>query len=196
MSVINPRVTLLENPSGIDKAIQSVQIKLSQLSWLELVFGRATMQKTKEQKKVDDKRFSLGEIIYPQVIDNAQPVSAMPNDNLKAMGFFHTDGEVRFPEYDYTDSFGLDSVQGVSLIIWANLSKINDPAYTAMEHLRKDVLKKLKTVPRVFLKSSTAQYDQVFSPYTITEVYRQYMLPPFCAFRVNFDISFEYLEIC
>lgn len=123
MSYKNPDFTpLLSHPLGIDQTIQTLQIELSQLPWLEYSFGRAYIGKDRQQAGRD--------YVYPMVYKgNGNYYDASPNDNIISQSFFIVDGDYIFNNYSINDKNLFDVP--VSLILWGNLKKIS----TFDEHL-------------------------------------------------------------
>jgi hypothetical protein len=82
ISYINPEIELIPSPRGIDMAIQGIQQRLSALTWLQKIFGRALVQRRKDPTTQKD-------IIYPEVYNKLEPMPLMVNDNISSYCFFH-----------------------------------------------------------------------------------------------------------
>lgn len=187
---INPTVPLLESPAGIDAAIQDIQIALrAGIDWLgDMAFGRAFKQ---EQKVITSGEASRRLVYYPEVYQvTNEPLIVMPNDNVKAQSFFY----VRDPgqPIDYTPGQYNIYNYPVSLVVWGNLNLITPASkgrYT--EVLKLQVLELLRANYSVEITAVFESFENVYSNYTITEDYREYMKLPYTAFRIDFNLSFK-----
>lgn len=180
---------LLTNPVGIDKAIQDVQIKLQAILWLgNKAYGRAFKQ---EENKIIAGGGSRRLIYYPEVYqDGGEPLNVMPNDSSQAQSFFYTRDPAR--AVDYMPLQNNIYIHPTSLILWANLGKV-DPAKQGRftEYLKAEVLGVLRSCTGLYVTQVVESYENVFSNYTITEEYRQYMKLPYTAFRIDFDLNYK-----
>ena len=191
-SYISPEVILLPEPQGIDFAIQRIQVYLTNLSWIEKIFGRATIQRRQIQEAG---RRSSGEETFPEVWGkNREPFNVMPNDNLKAYVFFiaHDPGE--YQDYD----FAIPQVyaqQRISIILWCNLELLdNTNQYRYSENLKKQVLQILNNVPKLQLTRHYEQYDEVLKEFTLTDNYKRYLKPPYYGLRIDGLLSYNMFD--
>lgn len=196
----NPKVELPPNPKGVDKAIQGIQVHLSnELDWLQTVFGRANQQIGElNAKEVTDKR--LKNIFYfPEVWRKGEPMNVFVNDNLTAYVFFFAPDSLEFNDYD-TIGYDIPATQKVSIYFWANLSKVDPVKYKVegnyVEHLRADAVTALRKLMNFRLRESFMSYLEVFAPFTITTEFRELLKPPFVAFRIDGEVDFDYFEAC
>lgn len=188
---IDPRVELNPHPMGVDKAIQRIQHKLISLEWLQTIYGRAVVQRRQDVAGEIRGR----EITYPEVYFKGEPTNAMPNDNLTAYCFFRMVDPLTLPDATFGDvSMG---VQGVEIYFWGNRRKI-DPTKTWdwTEELRVEALQALSSAPDFTLTSSFMEIGNVFAPFTITDVYRPFIKPPYFAFKIVGTLRFHVIESC
>ena len=101
-----PKIVLIPDPKGIDKAIQELQLGFRDLAWLDTVFGRAFVQKEKVSvSEGEAQAFGTSnrprEIVYPECNGrNNEPINVMPNDNCKGMAFFYKRDPSLYEDYD------------------------------------------------------------------------------------------------
>jgi hypothetical protein len=190
----DPIVELIPEPQALDLAIQKIQVKFANgLPWLHKAFGRATLQHEKAPESGEDKRVRR-DIVIPEVYYKREPYNAMPNDNLQSHCFFFAKDPVTFLDWK---AFTLDArtSQPLAIIFWMNLEKIDaTKKYNFFEVLRGDVVKVLKNCSDFILEESSIQPDRVFAPFTITDNYRQYMKPPYAAFRFDGTLHYNYFN--
>lgn len=194
VSYNNPPVELVPNPEALDLAIQAIQERLAGLSWLEKAFGRCTKQIARLQDAEIKNRQARNEYTFPEVYFKREPYNCMVNDNLKSYCFFHAKDALRFTDWEpFLQMQGAE--QPLALIFWLNLGRI-DPAknYNFSESLRREVVQVLKQCPGLKLESSSLEVNNVFNPFTITEAFRNYLKPPFAAFRFDGTLSFDYFN--
>lgn len=191
MNYNNPVIELVPDPVALDLAIQQVQTRLATLPWLQKAFGRCVKQVGKLQDVEIRNRAARNEYTYPEVYNNREPLSLMMNDNLNSYCFFHAKDSLEIPPYGLLDN-SLMVTQPIAIIFWLNLAKI-DPAknYNFSESLRVEALKQLQRCPDLVLDASSVEYNNVFAPFTITETFRQFLKPPFAAFRFDGTLSFD-----
>jgi hypothetical protein len=188
-----PAVELVPNPVGLDIAIQAIQARLAAgLPWLQKAFGRVTIQ-TETNPSRDGKKQQ--EKIIPEAYYKREPFSLMVNDNLQSYCFFVAGDSMEFIKYDPMERFGALVNQPLAIIFWVNLEKIDaTKKYNFMEELRRDCVEQLKRCPAFLLESSSIEYNQVFNPFTITETFKQFLKPPFAAWRFDGTLAFDYLK--
>jgi hypothetical protein len=198
ISYKDPVVELVPNPVALDMAIQTVQQKLAGLAWLQKAFGRATRQTSPAPLYSKEYNVNLqqakGDITFPEVYNNREPMPLMINDNLKSYCFFHLTGPMAFQAWE---SFATSQIatQPLSVIFWLNLEKIdNTKKFNFSEILRRDVVNILNYCPDFQVRESDSDITRVFAPYTITSTFKQFLKPPYAAFRINGEISFDYLS--
>lgn len=205
MNYKNPGIVLLSNPTGIDKAIQEMQVKLgadSSLSWLEKIFGRAIVQKEAISNKEEVIRLKstnqrVREIIYPEgYLNQQEPINLMCNDNLKAYSFF----VVRDPGETISGGGPFEDKvvrYPVWFLVWMNLKKIDpNKDYRFGEEKKIEVLKAITKLPNFTLSEVYEEYDRVFEDFTLTETYRQFLKPPYYGFRLSGFMSVTYETKC
>jgi hypothetical protein len=189
----DPVVELVPDAVSLDLAIQKIQEKLSALAWLQKAFGKAFRQTGPAPLQSREESGNRGrDITFPEVYNNREPLSLMINDNLKSYCFFHINGAMRFPSWEHFTKVQA-AVQPISIIFWLNLEKI-DPTkkYNFAEILRGEVLNVLSSCPGLTVEESETDISRVFAPYTITDTFKQFLKPPFAAFRFNGELRFDY----
>lgn len=193
----NPKVQTIPNPTPLDAAIAAMQGKFAELDWLQTAFGACKKQTGRISQKEQPDRRVRNEFTYPEGIYKGEPFNLMPNDNLNAFCFFHPYDNTEFPDYEGNSSI-VHAVQPLAIIFWGNLSRINkEKDYIFTEELRIQALAKLAKVPAFILESSAVEYENVFSPFTLRETYRQFLKFPFFGFRFDGRLNYSYkLQPC
>lgn len=189
----NPEVKLMDNPVGVDAAIQSVQLVVrAKCNWIQTVFGRAFKQ---EAHRVIADQSGRKREYYPECYQNDyEPINVMPNDNLAASVFFYISDPRRSVDYE---TFELNNYTGsASLIVWARMDMVfgTNIDQRRTEELIRSVTDALRVCPAVKVTSVYESWENVYDNYTVLEQYRQYMKPPNTAFRIDFDLT--YMEEC
>ena len=199
MSYQDPEIFLLQSPTGLDRAIQSIQQELAAgLTWLDKAFGRAW-----EFKEIDPATGK--EIRVPKCYSGlGEYINVLPNDFLKAQSFITARNEETWPAYSRATGNGKS--RDLSIIFWFNLKEIN-PAKDCIftEELKKEVEKILKA--NAYLASINRYYDErvedVFDGYisqaesgrySVDDTQTQYLMYPYSGFR--FDVTVAYNEEC
>jgi hypothetical protein len=119
----------------------------------------------------------------------------MPNDNLTSYCFFTVHDPAKFTNY-----MPLQNLQPIeypiSIIFWMNLQKV-DPSlpYRFGETLKQETVMLLARSSNLLLEKIFESYIEVFAGYTLTETYRQYLKPPYYAFRIDGRIATD-IRIC
>jgi len=180
---------------GIDEKIQILQVALADnLSWLQYSFGKSEVH----EKIVDGEKEK-----YPVVfVDNAtDPIDVRPNDNYTAYAFWDIidPGRILYPNEGL--EYGLRKYAiweyDVSLIVWANLKRIDDSAYNETKsEMRQDILNVFET--DLIGKNVQFAVGEIFER-DITQIFEGYNLNneeninkwPFVAFRFNGVIRFK-----
>lgn len=190
----NPVVKLMDNPAGIDAQIQAVQLVIAEkCPWLSVVYGRAFRQ---EDTAVAQLQSTRHRVYYPECYQaGMEPINVMPNDNVDAQLFFYT-RDPRVADNAYEPNELNLYTHRVSLIVWAQLKKVfgagTDQRRT--EELIRDVIDALRVQYAVKVTDVYEEWENIYSNYTVLEGYRQYMKPPYTAFRIDFDLDF--IEEC
>jgi hypothetical protein len=183
---IDPEIIFIPNPVGIDKAIQGLQTKLATLPWLQKVFGRSF----EGRETVPGAR----DRIFPYVYQNdLEPLNVMPNDNLRSQVFFRVDDPAVFAAWTfYSDT--QTAVYPISIIFWGDLRKIDtERNYNFGEELKLSALRLMTRISGFVVSRVYEQYDEVFREYTLSDTYKQYLLPPYYGFRIEGSFSVDML---
>lgn len=196
-----PDVYNIQNPKGLDYAIGKLQAKLSALSFLQLIYGRAYVQQ--KQKPAEEKNKPLkrmGTEYFPETWGkNYEPVNCMPNDNVKGMCFFlqrdpatqATPGTVILPSQ-------ISIRQPISVIFWFNLKKIDvTKPFKYSEEIKQLVVYQLTREASFSFVETYEDIRRVYDPFAITDnVYEKYIKPPYYALRVDGYVNYDLLPKC
>ena len=199
----NPDITLLANPVGVDRVIQTLQVELSSLSWLEKSFGRSFVQMEKNPQQ--DRIISNDNIFFPAVyqgVDSNNVVkdfeNLLVNDNLDSYCFFRTNGAEE-PE-DYTSHVRNRFTIEISLIFWFNLYRVDSTKkYPFQEELNQEIQEKIRDC--VFTANDRVEVlrihhnpREIFSEYSIDIVEEQNLVYPNWGYR--YDMRAYYNGAC
>lgn len=180
MSYSNPDIELIEEAKGIDSVIQSIQVDLSSLDWLEKSFGRAWV--------FDDDGGKVPKVYQGQ----GEYLNVLPNDFLRAQSFITASGPETVTEYK---QFTMSSLErNLNIFFWVNLQEIDpNTGYIFTERLKNEVEKILKrnrwvkTINNYFDERA----DQVFEGFTLPEN-TQYLMYPYSGFRFEITVAYFY----
>lgn len=195
ISYNDPIVEQNPDPVALDLAVQSIQGKFAEsLPWLQKIFGLATYQSRKVTKK-EQEDGTKGDVIYPEVYNQREPMSLIVNDNLDSYCFFFASDPLKFIDYELFTK-DTPATQPISIYTWVNLDRIdNTKNYNFADSLRLEMVRVLKLCPSFKLDQSYNQWNNVFKPFTITEGFRQFMKPPYAAWRLDGTIAFDF-SVC
>jgi len=177
-------IELIENPVGLDKAIQDLQIHLkNKISWLEVAYGKAT-------------RNTENKISYPEVFtnDGTDYKKIAPDDNVQAQVFFKVEdpGRVIGEFLPYQNN---NFKYRISIIFWFDLSKIYpEKKYRYNEELKKDIVESLSTFPDFKLEYVYETAAQIWRDYTIGNMESRGLRQPFGGYR--FEGNLQFIESC
>ena len=178
---------ILSNPIGIDAAITGLQASLTELTWLEKSFGRAT---------VASRNTDNGLYIYPAVLIPAYDnLDMLALDNWKSYSFFVArDNETRVSSTGYDKAFQ----RPVNLIVWANLQQVDSSKNDDfLEELKQDILDKMSVSPNTGTKvlsiDVTNVYDEpanVFEGFTVELAESQLLYYPYRGLRIEMNVTY------
>jgi len=185
MSCLPTRPALITNPILDQLAVQTLQEILdSEVPWLTVIYPIARVGVTKIE--------GGGTFNYPQVYSGsgAEYLDVRPDDSVGAYSFFEVNGP---------GEAGLDedlTNYNLSLIVWANLPRLNGSKnYDFSRELAGHILKAFNE-SLYSGKFSNIQVEfnpeNVFEKYSMQEADTQFLMYPYCAFKITFD--FEQLE--
>lgn len=178
----------MNEPRTLTEAIERVRDKLVLLPWTDRVVGRAHIHDVKlaGQDKAQ---------LKPEVhIGNGEYLDCRPNDNYKSVIFFAT-AEKEKDDYNRLKPTGhainhINRVtRNITLYGWVNLSLT--PGYddgTGFPELIKISVK--QAVKQAYCVVSAGdwkdgQINDVFKPFVVSDLDRDYERMPFCAFRLE-----------
>mgnify|MGYP006949691458 CR=1 FL=1 len=190
---------IIANPTGLDKAIATLQCALGCLSWLDKVFGRAWERKIAQRLNTtrtaadvynSETRTRIAREPFAYA-GNGEYISMLPNDTLKAYCFFVANGEERFETKERKSAPYLTK-RNVSVIVWANLKELGYQ-HIATESLKGEVLKLLQK--ESCIESIDSAVDErselVFDGFDLDEVKQELLAYPFAGFRINFTVKYS-----
>jgi hypothetical protein len=194
--------------SGLDKVIETIRLRLDYVSWLRPYnYGRAYTDITAAGNRTP--------IVYA---GNGEYVSAMPNDDLRAMSFF-TPVSAEKTDYSQGRQY-LKSERDVALIVWVNLKELNHSeageSYIYTESLKEQLYTILQNSPEVTAIKSFKDNDvsQVYEGFDFeslileyatentnnlgnsrtllkkTPIQGKYVKHPYAAFRIEFSVKY------
>lgn len=181
VSYLNPQAPVVPNPIGLDLEISTLQEQLSELSWLEVAYGRAVRAGRTEGTKI---------VHYPAVYDGkAEYRDVLPNDNITAHSFFYPSGPAVNPDSQSLDMGTLSLTQQVDLIVHYNLRRIDETKpHDYSPELQRDVLRVLDQAAVPVLRVYTAPED-VYRGFSLDSVKDQQALRwPYGCMRVQLEI--------
>lgn len=201
MSAINykdPPVEIIPSPVALDYEILQMQQKLAGVAWLQKIFGRAHLQPQPPQSKPQQQKYAAdrADQMVPEVYYKRSPYDARPNDNLSAYCFFFCKDPVSFTDYKALDAEQLVE-QPLSVYFWANLKKVDgSKSYDFGPELELDAFNALRKYGNFSIDRIWRTWDQVFRPFTITETFKQYLKPPYAAFRIDGVLRYDFSKQC
>ena len=174
---------MIPDPQGIDFQIQRMQLYLQNLTWVDKIYGRATIQRQFETVRGSNRQ---REVKFPEVWGkNREPENVMPNDNLKAYIFFIAHDPGNYIDYDP----GIQQMpieRRVSVILWCNLSKLDSTnKYRYSENLKIQLLQVLNFFPGFIIENDEEEYENVLREFTLDGNARAYLKPPYYGLRVT-----------
>jgi hypothetical protein len=181
MSYANPFIPVLSNLKGIDKSIEEMRVSVSSLPFIQKAFGRAYIQRTDDDAKIE----------YPAVYtEKKEYYNAMPNDNLLGQSFFKVNQPIKVDEYGKT---GSSFEAELSLIFWGNLQKIDgskDFIFTS-ELIDKTIAKLQKTSCFMELVEVVDEdAEEVFKGFSLRGTEKHCLMYPYTGFRITFKIGY------
>lgn len=164
------------NPRLADKIVQNIRLDMrANLTFLEQDFPIATIGVADETEKG----------LYPQVDSNVGDNvhhDIRPDGSVKSYLFFEVNGI----DPDFEED---ESTYSLSMVTWGQLDKIdNTKAYDFTSELIEEQLARLRTFQAEDVELFTNPED-VFDKYPgLSQEKNQYLLRPFTAWKINFDV--------
>ena len=191
MAYKSPIVPTIPNPVFIDLAIAEIQTELSTVSWLTYAFGRSYIKKEMREG---------AETVVPMVYKGSgEYLPVQFNDNLQAQSFFEVGSQSIVGDYDENvlNFYSSDC----SLIVWANLKKINPSkgnTYYFAEELKRDIRRALRDATfkegGLVVEEIIEDVDEVFDAYTFDQINYQFFSYPYVGFKFKFVLTVP--EVC
>lgn len=176
--MIIPRIPKVSNAVLTDNAVAQIQDALSELDYLNHIFGRA-------QKLVRKKETRLQH--FPGVVrDTGEYMDMTPVDTYGNYSF------ITFEDPQKVDissnRYGHISAKG-SVIVWFNLLNVGK----SKEAIKSDILDTLSR--KLHLKNGHLSvreiyetHERIFSDYDYDETVSQYLMHPYGGFKFTFDL--------
>jgi hypothetical protein len=184
----NPSVPTLVSPIGVDRAIQTLQLALAAIPWLQKSFGRA---QTMPRQVLNEKR--IEPMVY-QGTSEYYPV--LPNDTLQSYSFWRITGARGAESYAANLNTGgkFFFKDPADLIVWVDLKAV-DPTkdYIFREELIRDVLNILNRDTNVqVVRVWDDKVDDIYKGYTLFPLHRDLLMYPYTAFRIEAFLSYQF----
>ncbi len=171
-----------------DRVIQGLQDALSELSWLNHIFGRSE----RLVKMVDGRKYFTPNVYRK----NGEYISLVPDNTELGNYCFFVLSE---PQQVSVPMGRQNRVKApFSLIVWVDTRTIDlweEKDTRNTEYLKEQLL---KTVQRAWLRNGSVSVDRVyqmaenvFDGYTLDEVDNQYLMAPFAGFRLTGEMIID-----
>lgn len=192
------------NPVLVDSAIDSVQTRLAELTWLDTVFGRA--YKHTEHSTENGKH-----ILPAAYVGDSEYVSLLPSDSFGNFAWF----DVYEPQYVDSAVPGKPAMDfDMAVVVWFDIRTIfGDTGTIRAEEVKKDILDKLTAPGAVRGRLSVTRiYESpefIYKGYSLERAYdpyayrrsdtesmdKQYFMHPYYGFRFEVKIK-ERSAVC
>lgn len=194
MSQNTPNIINIPDPVLLDRAIANIQQKLSSITWLSAIYGRAF--------RFEEQVPEVGRVVYPKSFSgqtlnkrDANYTPLVPNDTLQSYCFFYPiDNDSIVNDWDYSRGSNNIFKRDLALIFWVDLQKI-DPLknYVHTENLRLDVMNALKGLNRLQVKNyEDRNFKEVFKEFDFQKMTDRLNLRyPYSGMRFEFSISYD-----
>lgn len=202
----NPSVVTVPGLVGLERVIQTIQVSLQSLTWIEKSFGRAYthMRKIDSAPHLNTPKYrnrNFDNVYYPAVYqgtDSSNRVKdfedVLINDNLRAYSFIIAD-EQQNPQDYIIDELNLYQTN-ISIVFWVNLDAINKQVgpvktYPYFNELRNDVNANIENClfdtvgDRVTILNVETDPKKIYKEYTIDITRLQNLVYPYGSFRFN-----------
>lgn len=180
MSYIDPYINII-NKTGLDREIANICNKLTCITWLEKIFGRAFKHKENADSKI---------VTYPKVYQQqGEYLNVLPNDNFRSYSFITTAGKEQ-------DAGNYWKTRRLALIIWGNLKRINESEDNIfIEDLKTDIEKLLIKSNINVLEYTEETAEDVFSGFDVKDISTQYLMYPYFGMRFEFEVKYN-IMVC
>ena len=181
MNIDKPIAIGLSKPFGIDRRIVEMQSQLSSnVSWLDLVFGRAVAQYEGEQNKR-----------VPKIpIGKGEYFSVMPNDAQKSFAFFYPINPEEPLEETAPYQKSLYFTQRCDLILWCNLQRIDKNNLGLGEQLKDELINQLMSMSGVVIENIYSDDTrEVYQGWELDLVQRDLLVYPFYAIKFELRVT-------
>ncbi|PMD94844.1 hypothetical protein BWI97_15720 [Siphonobacter sp. BAB-5405] len=171
--------------AGLEHVILQLQLRLSMLPWLKVIYGRAfTVSKLKETEA--EPAVYTGQNEYRSVL---------PNDFVESQSFFRTEGPERYGDA-LLSTGGYLANRDLSLIVWVNLHELDHPSRRDdiyLETLKYEVEEQLRACE--FVMKIDEYYDDhaadIFRGYDLEPIKPERLKFPYCGFRISLTVYYQ-----
>lgn len=186
------QANIINNPVGIDKAIQDTQLELANLPWMEQAYGRAY--------RFYENDGNGNQFIVPaEYKGRGEYTSVEFNDNLSALCFFEV-GDSEPTEFGRQLKNNYETE--LAVVVWADLREIDQPEYDNY-YFAERLIEEVKGV--LTNSISLSQYslniesvvrnpEDVWSRYDHTMFQDQFSVAPYTVFKI--EMIYNVLEEC
>ena len=178
---------LVLSPTGLEVPIQSIQLDLAALTFLEVSYGRARLQPIEQNSN------KVEPMVY---VKNRNYKTVLPNDNLNSLSFIIVTSPETIEELNHNSKSQTKEVD-LAIIVWFNMEKLNKfEDLEFFEDYKNQVEEKLAFNSNVLSINSIIDEDakEIFSPFSIDECEKELLMYPYGGFR--FDITIGYESFC
>lgn len=177
-------VPLIVDPQGVDVYVQALQEKVAEIDWIEFSFGKAFTRK----KMDEDGRTIRNPYVYDE---KREYLLITPCDDVSAFSFVEIDTQEDYSNYSsFNPSWNVS--QDMSLVVFANLKRIDNEDYIFTERLKEEVLDKIRTLGWIGSINSTVRgLEDTWTNYTYTDYNPKYFNENFSTFKVNLTAVFS-----
>ena len=188
----NPTYITYSGPALLDVFLVELSGVLeAKLSWLTTAYGAAQVLKRDKDGRT---------VTYPAAPSNkgAEYIELFPDEHLGNFIWF----DVQSYEIDDKGRPDKDFKADGSLICWVDLRRVYpaDWKERSVENVKSDVIAALKatglTTGKIRLTRSYDRQADVYRGYTDAEIQNQYMMRPYCAFRLDLTMTFYPNRTC
>ncbi|GAB3948348.1 hypothetical protein GCM10028805_22510 [Spirosoma harenae] len=180
------------HPRTLTEAINQIRDKLVTLEFTDIVQGRAMLF---DEKLAGQDRSQPKPMVH---VGNGEYLDCRPNDTFKSVIFFASK-DLEKSDYNQNRPSGhaknhvIRSTRNVSLYGWVNMKAIPDryddgsgfPELIKME--LKKALQNARCVTQI-TGYQDGQVNEVFKPFIVSDLDKQYDKWPYCAFRIDLAV--------
>lgn len=175
-----------QNPIGLEVPMQSIQLALKPLPWLDVSYARAVLL------PVESGTTKQEPMVY---VEGRHHKSVLPNGNLKSQSFITLTSPETIEEFNHNSKSQLFEAD-IAIIFWVNFEKI-DPGRDEIfiEELKNDVQDVLSFNEAIVSIDEIIDENalDIFAPYNIDITDKELLMYPYGGMRFNCKIGYESL---